>query len=316
MKISVINLNPGVDRISYLSTPARLGTLNRACRTVISQGSKGANVAIMLRRFGHRPAYFTFSGGPLGHLSESFTDREDVDGRFTKIAGGVRMNVKIIDKDRICTEFNESGGPVTPDELAELVDAALDYRPDLAVINGSLPVGVPPDIYGKLASGFNERGVCTVLDADGDAMRCGLDARPRLIKPNLRELSGIVGCEESQLDDQKAVVDAMLATRARYGCDIICTLDSRGAIGLDAEGMWHVSAAPVTLRGFSGAGDTFLAAYLHSRLKGDAPPHSLAYAAATAGAKVELEGTALPDPTRAEQLLPYIKTEIIFTNNT
>ena len=79
--------------------------------------------------------------------------------------------------------------------------------------------------------------------------------------------------------------------------------------------MWRVSAAPVRLRGFSGAGDTFLAAYLHRRLLGDTAPQSLAYAAAAAGAKVELEGTRLPDPARTEQLLPYIKTEKLFIKN-
>ena len=383
MKISVITLNPGVDRIAYLPSPARLGTLNRAERTVVSQGSKGANVAIMLRRLGHGPAYFTFTGGALGGISESFTDREGVDGRFTEAACGVRMNVKIIDSDGACTEFNERGGPVTPDELSALVTAALDYRPDLVVINGSLPQGVPPDIYGRLVAKFNEMGAYTVLDADGDAMRHGLAARPRLIKPNVRELSGIVGCDESELYSPDRLSDAMLATRARFGCDVICTLDSRGAVGLcgaekigcnnpagrsnsagcnnpagcsnpagcvnpagcnnpadcsnpagcsgpgaadtsytadtadtaDTAEMWRVSAAPVRLRGFSGAGDTFLAAYLHRRLLGDTAPQSLAYAAAAAGAKVELEGTRLPDPARTEQLLPYIKTEKLFIKN-
>lgn len=359
MKISVMTLNPGVDRIAYLPSPARLGTLNRAERTVVSQGSKGANVAIMLRRLGHEPAYFTFSGGALGGLSESFTDREGVDGRFTAAACGVRMNVKIIDSDGVCTEFNECGGPVAPDELSKLVAAALDYRPDLVVINGSLPQGVPPDIYGRLVAKFNETGAYTVLDADGDAMRHGLAARPRLIKPNVRELCGIVGCDERELDSPDRLADAMLATRARFGCDVICTLDSRGAVGLcgagridsrgqsgrekagcsnpagcsgpgaadtsytsytvdtaDTAEMWRVSAAPVRLRGFSGAGDTFLASYLHRRLLGDPTPQSLAYAAAAAGAKVELEGTELPTPRRAEELLPYIKTEKLFIKNT
>ena len=315
MKISVITLNPGVDRIVYLPSPARLGTLNRAERIVVSQGSKGANVAIMLRRLGHEPAYFTFTGGALGGLSESFTDREGVDGRFTEAACGVRMNVKIIDSDGVCTEFNERGGPVAPDELSALVTAALDYRPDLVVINGSLPQGVPPDIYGRLVAKFNEMGAYTVLDADGDAMRHGLAARPRLIKPNVRELCGIVGCDERELDSPESLADAMLATRARFGCDVICTLDSRGAVGLDDDGMWRVSAAPVRLRGFSGAGDTFLASYLHRRLLGDKTPQSLAYAAAAAGAKVELEGTELPTPRRAEELLPYIKTEKLFIKN-
>ena len=128
MKISILTLNPGIDRIIYLDTPTKLGTLNRAARTVVNQGSKGANVAIMLKTLGADPHYFTFTGGDMARLSESFTDSAGVNSHFTKAACGVRTNTKIIDIDGVCTEFNERGGPVTPDELQRLFNMIFDEK--------------------------------------------------------------------------------------------------------------------------------------------------------------------------------------------
>lgn len=318
IKVAVVTLNPGIDRIIYLPAPARLGTLNRAARSVVSQGSKGANVAIMLKRLGIDAAYFTFGGGDMDALCRSFTERENVDARITPTGCGVRMNIKIIDSEGGCTEFNERGGPVSREELDGLVEDVVRYRPAVAIIDGSLPEGAPVDTYARLCRELSEIGCYCVLDADGAPLKCALegqkthkimqqngsdsgemvcaqlsasefladfspdtnrdarsaaeksinDSRPRLIKPNARELAGLVGCEESELDRGEKLRDAMLAVRGRYGCDVICTLDSRGAVGLGREGMWRVTAAPVELHGFSGAGDTFLAAYIYARLCG------------------------------------------------
>ena len=142
MKIAILTLNPGIDRIIYLDTPTRLGTLNRAAKSVVNQGSKGANVAIMLKTLGADPHYFTFTGGDMARLSESFTDSALVNSSFIQTACGVRTNTKIIDIDGVCTEFNERGGPVTNDELERIINSIKSYKPELVVMNGSLPQGV------------------------------------------------------------------------------------------------------------------------------------------------------------------------------
>ena len=46
-KFAVLSLNPGIDRALYLPAPLSEGSLNRAARSVTTQGSKGANVAII-----------------------------------------------------------------------------------------------------------------------------------------------------------------------------------------------------------------------------------------------------------------------------
>ena len=67
-KFAVLSLNPGIDRALYLPSPMTAGSMNRAARSVTTQGSKGANVAIMLNRLGCDVEYYTFGGGEFGDL--------------------------------------------------------------------------------------------------------------------------------------------------------------------------------------------------------------------------------------------------------
>lgn len=312
MKAAVLALNPGIDRVIYLSAPAALGTLNRADRTVVSQGSKGANVAIMLKRLGADPDYFSFTGGSMADLAASFTRAEGVRCRSVETACGVRTNTKVIDSEGVCTEFNERGGPVAPCELEKLICSLLDYRPQLAVMNGSLPAGVPTDVYRTVISELKRQGAVTVLDCDGAAMKQGLEAGPTLIKPNLRELAGIVDCDQNELDSLSKIYNASKTVNQRYGCAVICTLDEHGSLYCDGSLALHVTAAPVVLQGFSGAGDTYLSAYIYKRfVQNTSIPEALAYASAAAGAKVALPGTTLPSTEHIERLVDKISVRNI-----
>ena len=307
MKIAILTLNPGIDRIIYLDTPTRLGTLNRAAKSVVNQGSKGANVAIMLKTLGADPHYFTFTGGDMARLSESFTDSALVNSSFIQTACGVRTNTKIIDIDGVCTEFNERGGPVTNDELERIINSIKSYKPELVIMNGSLPQGVPTDVYKCIIKHFNEVGAITVLDCDGEAMKNGLEAKPSLIKPNRRELAGIVGVDESQLMGTYSVLNAAKKVANEYGSHVICTLDGDGSVYTDGKKCYSVTAAPVQLMGFSGAGDTYLSAYIYKKyIQKCDDADSLKYASAAAGAKVELPGTTLPSVEQIEKLVDKI----------
>lgn len=306
MNICIITLNPGVDRILYLNAPTALGGLNRTDHSLVCHGSKGANLSIMLKTLGADPHYFTFTGGEFGAICDAFTESAGVKSHLCETKCGVRMNTKVIDTQGNYTEFNERGSPVTDDELQQLIGMIFDEKNpkfDLAVITGSFPQGVENSVYNLLITRFNSIGVPVVLDADGVGMREGLRARPALIKPNRRELGGIVGKREDELLNDEAVIDACRRVKNDYGCDVICTLDADGALYYGGGGTAvRVPAARVEARGFTGAGDTFLAAFIYKRfvLGGDIPA-SMLFATAAAGAKVKKEGTELP--TREEVFL-------------
>ena len=312
LKIAIITLNPGVDRIVYLPTPLCPGTMNRSTHTVMNQGSKGANQAIMLSSLGEKPTYYAFTGGAMGDFCESFTRDLDISSRFFPTECGVRLNIKVIDSKGGCTELNEKGGPVTEQELKNLIQALQDdiKSYDMVSLCGSIPQAVEKSVYNSIITMAKEAGIPTVLDCDGEALSLGLQAKPLLIKPNRRELAGLIGEKEEKLKDIDLLVEACGKAVFHYDTNVICTLDEDGSVYVGREGVWRIGVAKVPLRGFSGAGDTYLSAYLHKRYGEKCPiEDSLRYAAAASCAKIAKEGTTLPTPAEIEALISQISVE-------
>ena len=301
-KFAVLSLNPGIDRALYLPSPMEAGSLNRAARSVTTQGSKGANVAIMLHRLGCEVEYYAFSGGEFGELCDSFLTREGIKVNSVETVCGVRMNTKVIDSECVCTELNERGGVFSPSETAALTEMFMATDADVLCLCGSIPQGVEKSVYNFVLTRARRKGMITVLDADGDALRLGIEARPDYIKPNRRELAGLCGVDEAAFADEREVLAAARRIYEQYGTNVICTLDEQGSIYVGREGQWRVGVAKFPLRGFSGAGDTYLAAFLHARLAEEkSVPDALRFAARASAAKISLPGSELPTK-------PYIDT--------
>ncbi|MBQ8398133.1 MAG: hypothetical protein IJX53_08075 [Clostridia bacterium] len=318
MKIAILNLNPGVDRVIYLPAPLAPGTMNRASRTVFCQGSKAANQAILLSTLGGADVHFyTFTGGPLGAACDAFTALPGITTHAIPTAAGVRVNTKVIDSDGTATELNERGGPVTPEELEQLISALRAGCGDVDILSiaGSIPQGVEKSVYKSILEANIAPRV--ILDCDGEQLTQAISACPYLIKPNRRELGGLcasLGLSgfSTDLTEFGDVVATCGLVRAKTGekTNIICTLDAAGSVYVGEEGVWRVNAPTVPFRGFSGAGDTYLAAFTHARFAvGQDVPDALRFAAAAASAKVAIEGTNLPSRGEIEYLLDRVTIE-------
>lgn len=329
MKFAVLSLNPGVDRVLYLPQVLHPGELNRTCRSVTSQGSKGANVAIMLHRLGADVEYYSFSGGTYGALCESYLAAAGVRSHYVNTGCGVRMNTKVIDAAGVCTELNERGGVFSAAETASLAELFTGTDAGAVCLCGSIPQGVEKDVYNSLIGWARAAGKLAVLDCDGEAMKLGIEARPHIIKPNLHELEqlgeatglfgsfpqgksgtfpynqqGVGDTGVQAVEKRREIEKACMLLRDNYGCEVLCTLGGEGAVYCGAEGTAFQPAARVRMLGFSGAGDCFLAGYLAARYdKGFTAERSLLCAAAAGGAKVALEGTLLPGALAVDELV-------------
>ena len=311
-KFAVLSLNPGIDRALYLPSPMAAGTMNRAARSVTTQGSKGANVAIMLNRLGCDVEYYTFGGGEFGDLSNSFLTREGIRVHSVDTICGVRMNTKVIDSECVCTELNERGGVFLPSEIIELTELFMATDADVICLCGSIPQGVEKDVYKVFTEFGKSTGKTVVLDCDGEALALGLAANPDIIKPNEYELqnlglsTGLFGKfstdPEARLRD---VTEACVKVAKKYKTTVICTRGADGALHVNPEGdVIFRESMKVRLIGFSGAGDTFLSGYIAARFdKGFTEEYALLCATAAGAMKVVLEGTELPEATDIDEAI-------------
>ena len=314
-KFAVLSLNPGIDRALYLPSPMKAGGLNRAARSVTTQGSKGANVAIMLHRLGCDVEYYAFSGGEFGELCDSFLTREGIRVNSVETVCGVRMNTKVIDSECVCTELNERGGVFSPSEVAALTEMFMATDADVICLCGSIPQGVEKDVYKVFTEFGKSTGKTVVLDCDGEALALGLTANPDIIKPNEYELENLglsTGLFEKFSTDPderlREVTEACVKVAKRYETTVICTRGADGSVHVNPQGnVIFRESMKVRLIGFSGAGDTFLSGYIAARFdKGFTEEYALICATAAGAMKVVLEGSELPEATDIDEAIDRI----------
>lgn len=295
MKIATLTLNPAIDR-AYYGEDIGINKLNRAVKTTVSVGSKGINVSRVMRLYGVDSPAYCFAGGAAGRLMEELLNIPCV---IINTKAETRINIKLIDvKNDTYTEINESGGPIEPFELDEMLrelDSVADSNVTFFSLGGSIPPGIPKTVYADIISMMRLKNIPCALDCDGDALKFGIEQRPYIIKPNKYELELFA---EHKFDSVSDLGDACRKIYEKYGCIVLCTLGADGAVVACHDGLFRVGAHEVKAIGSAGAGDTFLAAFLYSHLNGHSMEESLITAASAAAAKVTTEGTEMPSPER------------------
>jgi len=157
---------------------------------------------------------------------------------------------------------------------------------------------VPPGGYATLIRAASERGVPTVLDTSGEALRHGLAAGPALAKPNAAELAALR--PGSSPADPGWVL----------GCGAEAVVVSRGPEGLlavTADGAWR-GVPPERLSGNpTGAGDACVAALARGLRDHTGWPGLLADAVALSAAAVAAPTAGAVDLPTYHRLRPAVR---------
>jgi len=184
--IVTVTLNAALS-VSYRAAGLSWGTTNPVRGVRHRAGGRGVAVARVLHTFGHEVLAAGLAGGGTGELIRADLARGGIPTAFTPIGRESRrvLEVRAEDADR-WLGFSEPGPYITTEELGRF---AADYRHLLAsatavVLCGSLPAGMPPEIYGTLATYAAEAGVPAILDAGGAALGYGAARRPALVIPD------------------------------------------------------------------------------------------------------------------------------------
>lgn len=267
MKPSVITLtlNPALDKTVTLPR-LEIGGLNRVREIRLDPGGKGINVAKVLRKFGMDVTAAGLIAGDQGRFIMRQLQREGIAAEFLEVDGETRTNLKIVDEEtNITTEINESGFEISPENVSLLKQklARLLEQASVLVIGGSLPPGVPVDIYRDYIQMANEMGVKTILDADGSAFKAGIEAAPFAVKPNVHELEEWV---QQSLSTDEMIVAAGKKLMEKGISIVVISMGSKGSIVLNQTEVYRVLPISITPQSTVGAGDSMVAALVYSIL--------------------------------------------------
>ena len=139
----------------------------------------------------------------------------------------------------------------------KLVKGTLD-RAAWLMICGSMPPGVPPSFYGRLVAAARKKKVKTLLHADGEALRLGIEERPTVVTPNQQEADRLLG---RTLLTRTHYLEAAERIRTMGPESVVLSLGSRGAVGAFREGIYEALPPRVDAVCPIGAGDALSAAY-------------------------------------------------------
>lgn len=184
--IVVVTLNAALDVAYEAESPSWQATRD-VSRVRHRAGGSGVAVARVLYRFGHEVVVAGLAGGATGELIREDLGRSGLPVALTAISQESRRVLAVTDTVSGQTmRLREPGPYVTTEELGRF---AGDYRRLLAdatavVLCGSLPLGMPPEIYGSLATYAAEAGVPVILSTGGEALRHAVTRRPDLVVPD------------------------------------------------------------------------------------------------------------------------------------
>jgi len=304
--IATVTLNPCLDQHINVDGLKVDGT-NRWSRLYRYAGGKGIDVSRAIHEMGGRTTAYGFIGGPDGRALEILLDEDGVPFSFTPIQRETRTNFIITDtRTYRQTRIDAPGPNISKDELERFIRKMRQIypRPDLVVISGSIPPGVPANFYYDSvmeARGFKVRAI---VDTEGQWLEEAIKAKPCCIKPNVHEAEGLLGME---LPTEEAIVKGALKL-VKSGVKI--AVISRGKDGIIAATRGRIfKAVPpkVKVRSAVGAGDCTVAGLALKLASGEPLIEACRLAVAMGTAAVLTPGTELCHRADVEELLPQVK---------
>ncbi|GAA4873176.1 1-phosphofructokinase family hexose kinase [Saccharopolyspora cebuensis] len=251
--ITTVTANLALD-VTYRLDRLTPDRVHRARSVRQRAGGKGVNVARVLRRLGYETRVVGLVGGATGEAIRADLDAAGLPHELVEIGGESRRTVALVSDDGQATLINEPGPGVADREWAELGEVVrrVGGRSAAVVFAGSLPPGVADDGYARLIARVGARGVPTVLDTSGAALRRGVAARPDVVKPNaeeLAELTGAVGPREG----------ARVLRDLGAGSAVV-SLGGAGLLAVTDAGSWRAEPSRQVSGNPTGAGDAVVAA--------------------------------------------------------
>lgn len=288
--IYTVTLNPALDKTATVEN-LRLDSVNRISELRVDPGGKGINVSKVVRELGAKTVAIALLGGHTGTMLRNMLAELGIECKVLEVEGETRTNLKIKDPAlKTNTDINEPGPEVTDEQLRGMLDGLVGEvgGGDIVVLSGSLPRGAAADTYKVWVAALKKTGAKVYLDADGDKLVRGIEAKPDLIKPNEIELGAMMG---RTLDADEKIVEAAREL-IDGGLDrVMVSMGGAGALYVARDVTIKANPVKVPVGSTVGAGDSVVAALAYAQDKGLGLEDTMRLAMATGAANVMQSGT-------------------------
>ena len=299
-KIMTITVNPSVDIVWEIEEMLPHRKL-RSTRGMIFPGGGGINVSRCISMLGGQSWALITRGGLTGTILTELLDEMGLSRRVVKIAGHTRLSGIVYERSTGQEYRVTPPGPtLTDSEWHACLDLVSEMQTEYVVATGSLPRGVPPDFYARVAAATKERGGKLILDTSGRALHEALNEGVYLVKPSQRELENLLGQKAYSHEEQEEL--AMQLVEEEKAEFVALTLGEDGALLVWKDGKLRLSSPKVEVKSAVGAGDTFVGALTQGLAEGRTPEDAFTLAVAAGAASVMQPGTEMCQLEDVERL--------------
>ena len=300
--IVTITLNPGIDKSSSVDHVVAERKLYCSAPR-FEPGGGGINVTRAIRKLGGESLALYPCGGANGETLKFLLDQEGLSHRPVPIKGWTRENLIVLEESTgLQYRFGMPGPELAEEEWQRCLEqiSSLTPAPDFIVASGSLPPGVPQDIYARIARLGKRLGARVVVDSAGDPLRLALAEGVYLVKPNIGEFRDLVG---SGGEDEAAVLELARRVVSERQSEIMAiSLGAAGVVMVSEAGIERMQPPTVPIISKVGAGDSMVAGIVLSLSRGMSVREAARFGVAAGSAAVMTPGTELCRREDAERL--------------
>ncbi len=307
-KIITLTLNPALDKtisVEELVPEKKL----RSSFSQVEPGGGGINVSRALHKLGGSSEAVYLSGGYTGKHFEELLINEGVISVALPVKGDTRENFVVVDDSTNKQyRFGMEGPEITEPEWQQALQY-INAQPEIAYIvaSGSLPPGVPSNIFAQLAVVAKQKNARLIVDTSGAALKDAVDEGLFLIKPNLEELGSLSGKDKLAKEE---IITAARSIIQGGGCEVmVVSMGKDGAMLITKDKQLEVKPPKVTVHSTVGAGDSMVGGMLMA-LSNDWSLEDVLYYGIAAGTAATMNhGTELCKKEDTERLFAKMKEQ-------
>lgn len=310
-KVLTLTMNPALEISTSIDKVVHTDKL-RCTAAKTQPGGGGINVARVLNRLGMTMGDTCVAvypvGGLNGELLQQTLDQAGLQTRPVEISGDTRQAFSVHEtttgKD---FRFLLPGPSLAKLEWQLCLDTvlALTHAGDTVVASGSLPSGVPDNLFANLATALKTKGARMVLDSSGPPLKLALEAGVYLVKPSLRELEEFTGKSLQTEAQWRAAARAII--QSGQSQIVALSLGDSGALLVTPEHSFRAPAIPVEVVTSVGAGDNFVGGFVWAMQNDEPLERCLAYGLASASSALMNRSESICEPEAMHRLFPLAR---------
>ncbi|HUQ64724.1 MAG TPA: 1-phosphofructokinase family hexose kinase [Flavitalea sp.] len=306
MKIITITFSPCIDKTTSVQDFIPEKKL-RCAVPVYEPGGGGINVSRALRKLGGKSIAIYPSGGCTGVLFDRLLTKDKVASKMVRAENETRENFIVVEESTGNQyRFGIPGTFLSEHEWQEIISKIEEENEiDYIVASGSLPPGVPLDIYARISAIAKNKQARFIVDTSGEALKHAIIEGVFLVKPNLNELGALTG---KPVASAVQIIEAARQIITENKCSaVVVSMGGAGAIFVSETHAEKITVPKVDIKSTVGAGDSMVAGIVLYLSMNKDLYEAVLYGLSCGTAATMNPGTELCKKEDAESLFAHIK---------